>query len=319
MADSTKRGEQDNEAVAMGRRLRRGFWLGIISAAFAVSIIATVAAYADALAPAGSAGGEEPAGGAVVDIHSSSTVTRPTTVASSWTQSPTFVPPAPAAALSPEAEALVAEANARSGVRIVTEGQDWGDDGAAQAANIGAVISAWQRLPLRVTSSVVDHPHGALQVLSNEQGRTSGGWQPYGDVSVSFYTNSDQGIEGYRPANQIVLATGSGEETVLHELLHAYAFRNVDADEYVAAFLDGEMRSFMQASGWRLLVSDATLLANAHRPWDEVNALFAYEGSGPGNAANPLEGFATAGAKFYTSAGSGAEWPEFAWFEENLS
>lgn len=262
---------------------------------------------------AGPAGTDEPA--VTGDAHSSSSVMSPTPVASSWSQSPVFVPPAPAAALGPSAQSLVGYANETLGIEIATEGQDWGDTDLEQAENIGAVVSAWQRLPLQVTSSIVDHPHGTLQVLSNQQGRTSGGWQPYGDVATSFYTNSDQGVEGYRVSHQVVLATGADEETVLHELLHAYALRNVAADEYVAAFIDDEMQSFMAATGWAMLVSGAELIENAHQPWHVVNGLFAYVGTGA-DAANPLEAFASAGAAHY--AGNACDCPESAWFEENL-
>lgn len=278
-----------------------------------------------ALAPAGSAGAATDSSDAnpaeagepgTVDAFTSSSVLSPTPVASSWTQSPVIVPPAPAAPLSPTAEALVAYANATFGIEIVTDGQDWGDDDAEQEQNIGVVVSAWQRLPLQVTSSVVEHPHGKLQVLSNKQGRTAGGWQPYGDVPTSFYTNSDQGATAYHASNQIVLATGSAEDTVLHELLHAYALRNVGADEYVSAFLDEEMQSFMAASGWQMLVSDDELMVNANVPWDVVNGFFAYTGSGPGGG-NPLEGFASAGAEFYGADPIG-DLPEFDWFAANL-
>lgn len=318
MADNAETGEQNKtDAGTKARKLSRGFWLAIIGGAASAGVLAAIVAYGDAPAPAGSSGAVESGGEAVAEVRASSTVSSPTTVASSWTRSPVVVPPAPAAPLSPSAEALVADANAELGIQIVTDGQDWGDDASEQAGNIEAVISAWQRLPLRVTSSVVEHPHGTLQVLSNQQGRTSGGWQPYGDVTTSFYTNSDQGAEGYHASNQIVLATGSSEETVLHELLHAYALRNVGPDEYVVAFLGEEMRSFMGASGWRLLVSEDTLLANAHEPWDVVDGMFAYDGSGAGGS-NPLEAFASTGAHFYTYGDSASDRPEFAWFEANL-
>jgi hypothetical protein len=278
-----------------------------------------------ALAPSDSAGAASDLSGtasvgedgpaALSDAYSSSTVLSPTPVASSWAQSPVFVPPAPAAPLAPAAEALVAYANGAFGIDIITEGQDWGDDEAAQTANIGAVVSAWQRLPLQVTSSIVEHPHGGLQILSNEQGRTSGGWQPYGNVATSFYTNSDQGVEGYRASHQIVLATGADLDTALHELLHAYALRGAGADEYVAAFLADELQSFMGATGWQMLISEDGLLASSHEPWDVVNSLFAYAGAGPA-ASNPLEAFASAGAAYYAGGGDGS--PEAAWFAANL-
>ena len=241
-------------------------------------------------------------------------------VASSWSQGPAPVPPAPAAELTPSASALVAYASKQFGIEIETSGQDWGAGEREQVANIGAVVSAWERLPVSVASAVADHAHGSLVILSNQQGRTTGGWQPYGDAVTSFYTNSDQGVDGYGASHQIVLATGAGVTTVLHELFHAYEMRNVGADQYVAALLDDEMLSFMETAGWRLLVSEQELLANAHEPWETVNSLFAYEGLAPaGHAANPLEDFASAGAIFY---GNDDRAPELAdrwdWFSTNL-
>lgn len=268
-------------------------------------------------------GGAAPAGGAgtvvVEDGQSSSTVVSPTPVASSMSQSPVYVPPAPAEPLGTSAAALVAYAENELGIEIVTDGQDWGDNDDDQSANVGAVVSAWQRLPLQVTSSIVQHPHGTLKVLSNEQGRTEGGWQPHGDVATSFYTNSDQGVEGYRLSHQVVLATGANEETVLHELLHGYSLRNVEADDYAAVFLQDEMKSFMAATGWELVVSESDLVATMRHPWDAINALFAQGASSCFDAANPLEAFATAGAHYYGGNEFYAGCPEFNWFAENLS
>ena len=241
--------------------------------------------------------------------------------ASSWSQGPVSVPPAPAAELTPSAAALVAYANEQFGIEIEIDGQDWGADKGEQVANIGAVVSAWERLPESVASAVADHAHGSLVVLSNQQGRTTGGWQPYGDVVTSFYTNSDQGVDGYGASHQIVLATGADVTTVLHELFHAYEMRNVGADQYVAALLDDEMQSFMETAGWRLLVSEQELLANAHEPWETLNRLFVYEGLAPaGHASNPLEDFASAGAIFYgNDDGSSLGQPDVSdWFSTNL-
>lgn len=262
----------------------------------------------------------------------SATVVSPTPIASSWSSTPTFDPPAPAPPISPAAAALAADTEARFGVDIVLEDQDWGADEAEQLANIGAVASAMELVPLRVTSSVVAGPLGTLTVLSNREGRTHDGWKPYGGVPRSFYTNSDQGAGGWRPANQIVLATGSGAMTVAHEMLHAWTFRNVGPDRYVLALLGDEMRSFMAAAGWEQVAADDEVRASVHEDWQTVNSLFAYAGpdltfvdqSGYRTrfeASNPLEAIASLGAIYYArpSAMPLPAWPGiWAWFDASL-
>ncbi len=263
---------------------------------------------------------------------SSSIVQAPATIASSWSASP-----APAAADSapralPAAETLAQEASSRYGVHIVLDGQDWGPDEASQTANVAAVISAIDRLPVRVTSSVVANPQGALTFVSNQRGRTLDGWQPYGGFPIAFYTNSDQGPAGTRPANEVVLITGSADLSIAHEILHAYQFRGVAPDRYVLALLGDEMRSFMAATGWHQLASDDEVAAAATQPWESVNALFAYGGrpltylTAAGSPItltppNPLEAFAVAGSIYYARPpGMGLPaWPEYwAWFSQNL-
>ena len=240
-------------------------------------------------------------------------------VASSWSQAPEFEPPAPASSLSPSAMALVTYAADQFGIEIATEGQDWGATDVEQVANIGAVVDAWEKLPASVSAAVGDHAHGSLKILSNQQGRTIGGWQPYGDGATTFYTNSDQGVSGHGASHQIVLATGAGTETVLHEMFHAYEMRNVGADQYVAAMLDEEMLSFMETAGWQLLVSQDDLLANAHETWETIDSLFAYEGSDVSHGSNPLEAFASSAAIFYGDDGSMLDQPEVSdWFTANL-
>jgi len=239
-------------------------------------------------------------------------------VASSWSQAPDFEPSAPASSLSPSAMALVTYAADQFGIEIETEGQDWGATDAEQVANIGAVVGAWEKLPASVSAAVGDHAHGSLKILSNQQGRTFGGWQPYGDGATTFYTNSDQGASGYSASHQIVLATGADDGTVLHEMFHAYEMRNVGADQYVAAMLDEEMLSFMETAGWRLLVSEDDLLANAHESWETIDSLFAYEGPDIGHGSNPLEAFATTAAIFYGDD-SALDQPDVSdWFSTNL-
>lgn len=256
----------------------------------------------------------------------------PEVVASSWSMAPLPVEAKPAPAPEPSAVGLAQEAQERFGIRIVLEGQDWGANEASQVVNIRAVISAMERMPRRVISAVVGHPHGPLTFVSNREGRTLQGWQPYGGFPIGYYTNSDQGPQGAGPANQVVLVTGSTDMSIGHEILHAYQFRNVGPDQYVLAMLGEEMRSFAQATGWRQLGSDEDIRQAADDPWEVFNSLFVYEGrpltyATTGGAtttispANPLEAFAIAGSIYYTRPAwmPLPDWPEYwAWFASHL-
>lgn len=262
----------------------------------------------------------------------SSSVQAPRTAASSWSAGPTPVPPAPAPPAASEAARLAAGASEAYGVRIVLEGQDWGPDEASQVANVQAVISAIDRLPDTVISAVVAHAHGPLAFVSNHQGRTQDGWQPYGDHPMTYYTNSDQGPGGYRASNQLVASVGATSISIGHEILHAYQFRNVGPDEYALALLQPEMRSFMEATGWRQSGSDEEVRQAAHQPWSALDSLYVYEGrplsystaSGVTSTitpANPIEAFAATGSIYYTRPSwmPLPDWPEYwAWFRANL-
>jgi hypothetical protein len=268
----------------------------------------------------------------VVDDPSSSTVQSPTTVGSSWFAGPAPVAPAAAPEAGTEAERLAAEAARTYGVSIVLAGQDWGATERAQAANVGAVISAMDRLPDTVISAVVAHPHGPLTFVSNDQGRTLDGWQPYGAHPMTYYTNSDQGPNGYHVANLVVLSVGATSSSIGHEILHAYTARDVGPDEYAQSLLSPEMRSFMAAAGWRQTGSDEEVLAAKDQPWSVLDSLYVYEGrpltyttgSGGGStlvAANPFEAFAIAGSMYYTRPAwmPQPDWPEYwAWFQSHL-
>jgi hypothetical protein len=271
-------------------------------------------------------------GGAGSGPVSSAVSASPTPVASSWSSTPVFDPPAPAPPLTAAAVSLAEETEGRFGIDVVLDGQDWGADEAEQTANIGAVASAFESLPLRVTSSISAGPNGTLAVLSNREGRTQDGWKPYGGTARSFYTNSDQGPQGYRPANEIVLSTGARPMTVAHEMIHAWTFRDVGPDEYVLALLGDEIGSFMDASGWTQLGSDDEVRAASREPWETVNALFRYDGpelrfeNENGNGltlenANPLEAIASLGAIYYARPATmplpawTALWD---WFDANL-
>jgi len=262
----------------------------------------------------------------------SSTSQEPNAVASSWTASPELALPEPAPPVASDASSLAADAEQRLGVRIALEGQDWGPDAASQAANVRAVISAVERLPETITSSIVAGPGGPLTFVSNRNGRTAAGWQPYGAFAMTYYTNADHGPAGVTASNQVVLATGSSAMSIGHEILHAYQFRSTAPERYALALLGDEMRSFMRATGWRWAGTDDQVRAAADDPWDVLNALFRYDGralqyvtrSGATvnlTPANPLEAFAVAGSVYYTRPAGVPlpAWPEYwAWFDQNL-
>ena len=270
--------------------------------------------------------------GVAVPEASSSTVQDPTTAASSWSAGPTPLPSAPAPPATSDALRLAAEANEAYGVRIVVDGQDWGAEDAAQTANVQAVISAIDRLPDTVISAVVAHAGGPLTFVSNDEGRTLDGWQPYGGHPMTYYTNSDQGPAGYHASNQVVLSVGATSASVGHEILHAYQFRNVGPDEYALVLLQPEMRSFMEAVGWRQTGSDEEVRQAVGQPWSALDSLYVYEGraltySTTGGAtstitaANPIEAFAIAGSFYYTRPSwiLLPEWPEYwAWFRADV-
>lgn len=261
----------------------------------------------------------------------------PAPVASSWMAAPTPAPQPPPPS-SPESRelALVREAETRFGIRLMLEGQDWGPDEANRLANLGAAIDAFGRLPAQVRSAIGPaHPHGPLHFLSNSHGRTLLGWQPYGDFPIGFYTNSDRDQGGsLAPANQVVLIPGFSDISIGHELLHAYQFRAAPPGRYGLAIIGAEMKSFMNAVGWRQIGSDQeiTEAAAADATWQEFNALFVYEGrqltylTSAGTMTtltppNPLEAYAVAGSFYYTRPADLAlpDWPEYwMWFQANL-
>ena len=267
-----------------------------------------------------------------VDEPTSSAVQSPATAASSWSAGPTPVAPAAAPEPATEAQRLAAEAARTYGVHIVLEGQDWGPTAQAQADNVRAVISAMDRLPDTVISAVIAHPQGPLAFVSNNEGRTLDGWQPYGSHPMTYYTNSDQGPNGYHAANQVVLSVGATSSSIGHEIMHSYQARNVGADEYALALLEPDMRSFMAATGWRQTGTDEEVHAAKDQPWSVLDSLYVYEGraltytTGSGGdstlvAANPFEAFAIAGSMYFTRPAwmPQPEWSEYwAWFDSNL-
>ncbi|MCH6556065.1 MAG: hypothetical protein IH797_05600, partial [Chloroflexi bacterium] len=305
-----------NDGVARRRRFpSRGFFIGMGAAVMFAILLAVMGAIA-----AGS-----PSEGLVPDADyttdltaespeaeaTSSTVQNPTTIASSWSAGPTPVSPAPAPPAASDAVRLAGEADEAYGVRIVVDGQDWGADDAAQTANVQAVISAIDRLPATVISAVVAHVNGPLTFVSNDQGSTLDGWQPYGGQPMTYYTNSDQSIAGYQASNQVVLSVGATSMSIGHEIFHAYQFRSVGPDQYALALLQPEVRSFMEAVGWRQIGSDEEVRQTVNQPWSALDSLYAYEGraltyttaggsTGTITAPNPVEAFAITGSMYYT-------------------
>ncbi len=274
---------------------------------------------------------DEPAAVAVPE-PTSSIVEAPRTAASSWSMEPTLAPPAPAPPSAPEAVRLAAEAGEGYDVRIVLDGQDWGPSEASQVTNVQAVISAIDRLPDTVISAVVAHVNGPVTFVSNNEGRTLDGWQPYGGNPMTYYTNSDQGPGGSHASNQVVISVGATSISVGHEILHSYQFRNVSVDEYALALLQPEMRSFMAATGWRQSGSDEQVRQTINQPWSALNSLYVYEGrpltysisSGATSTfapSNPIEAFAATGSIYYTRPSwmLQPDWPEYwAWFSANV-
>ena len=262
----------------------------------------------------------------------SSIVKNPTTIASSWSAGPTPASPAPAPSAASDAVRLAVEAEEAYGVRIVVDGQDWGTDDAAQTANVRAVISAIDRLPATVISAVVAHVNGPLTFVSNDQGSTLDGWQPYGGQPMTYYTNSDQSIAGYQASNQVVLSVGATSMSIGHEIFHGYQFRSVGPDQYALALLQPEVRSFMEAVGWRQTGSDEEIRQTVNQPWSELDSLYVYEGraltysstngaTSTISAANPAEAFAIAGSFYYTRPSwmPLPDWPEYwSWFQANV-
>ena len=249
--------------------------------------------------------------------------------ASSWSMTPFPQPQSGEITnLTPAAAALAGDLATRYGVVIAVGGQDWGATVAQQEMNVGAVQQAFAILPPAVTEAVTADAANPLTILSNAGGRTLAGAQPYGADAPSFYTNID-GIA----ANQVVVRPGTDAMTIAHEVLHAYQLRHEAPGEYVRALLGDEMRSFMQATGWRQVASDDAVMAVSGEPWAATNSLFVYEGraltyTAAGGASvtlrpdNPLEAYATIGALYYQYRATGnlPDWAEYwAWFEANLA
>src|SRR3989304_1572865 len=67
---------------------------------------------------------------------------------------------------------ILSEVHERYAIEIVTEGQAWDEPGLQNVAD------ALSRLPDHVVRRLGNRYYGELQVLSNEDGEASDGWQP---------------------------------------------------------------------------------------------------------------------------------------------
>ncbi len=142
---------------------------------------------------------------------------------------------------------IIAEIRERYAVEMVGEDQAWSE------ASLNAIADALGRLPSHVVRRLGNRYYGRLQELSNPDGVTVDGWQPFAK-GVNFYSN-------YNRRNQLVLVPNQGTRTVLHELGHAYQMREVPSNRYAWVFFQTEMREFMVAAGWELVSSDEEVAA----------------------------------------------------------
>ena len=178
----------------------------------------------------------------------------------------------------------VDEARDRYGVEIVLEGQSW------DALTLQAVMDALSLLPPHVVQNLGSPFYGRLYILCNRDARTLSGQSLYSS-GVNFYSNNDG-------RNELVLVPDQGTRTVLHELGHAYQMRLTPPGRYAWVFFQQEMRDFMQATGWRLLSSDAEVAA-AH---DQTELRFAYDGPQVWSYLSfpdPVEDYASSFALFF--------------------
>jgi hypothetical protein len=178
----------------------------------------------------------------------------------------------------------VQQARDSYGVEIVTDGQTWDD------ASLNSVLDALSKLPPHVINQLGSRTYGRLYILSNDQSRSLSGANVYSS-GANFYSNNDG-------RNELVLYPDQGTKTVLHELGHAYQLRMTPAGRYAWVFFQQEMRDFMQATGWRLLSSDAEVAAAV----DQTQLSFAYDGPQVWQFMSnndPLEDYANSFALFF--------------------
>ena len=193
-----------------------------------------------------------------------------------------FLPLLTAAAASPVCQ--VQQARDSYGVEIVTDGQNWDE------TSLNVVLDALSRLPPHVVKQLGSRIHGRLYILSNPDSRSLSGAKVYSS-GANFYSNNDG-------RNELVLYPNQGTLTVLHELGHAYQLRLTPPGRYAWVFFQDEMRDFMQATGWRLVSSDAEVAA----AMDQTQLTFAYDGPQVWQFMSnfdPLEDYANSFALFF--------------------
>jgi hypothetical protein len=178
----------------------------------------------------------------------------------------------------------VEEARLRYGVDIVVEGQTW------DQPSLDAVLGALERLPPHVVGNLGNPDYGPLRILSNSQAATLSGDRPY-SLPANFYYNNEE-------RNEIVLVPFQDTLTILHEMGHAYQMRGVPAARYGWAYLDPEMRDFMDTTGWRLLDSEEEV----RNSWDGTELRFKYDGEPVWQGLSredPIEDYANSFAFFF--------------------
>jgi len=218
-------------AFAWGRDSSDAEPAGIVADSVMTPAARTIAASASAAAT----GTKSPAlapSPQITDASSAAPTVEPATLSATaaptedgaWSATPSVSTPAPSTDLASSAAALASSLEIQYGVRIVTEGQDWGSDENEQLRNIGALGAALAGVPASVRSAIASNVGGALTYLSNDGGRTEAGWQPYSNRQANYYSNED--VAGTDvAANQIVLQPGSTAQTIAHEMMHAYQMR----------------------------------------------------------------------------------------------
>ncbi len=175
------------------------------------------------------------------------------------------------------------------------------------AVSAGNVSRAMALLPQSVQEQLGNPTLGPIQVLVNFEGRTSSGYQPYGQAANFFSTNEGR--------NEVVLYPQQSVFTIVHELGHAYNLRNSPPGNYAWVLLEPEMQSFMAASGWTVV----TPVEQIAQMYDHSQVIFSYHGAliWPLLSRNdPLEDFANSFADYFVNPDDLAtRSPErYAWF-----
>jgi hypothetical protein len=188
---------------------------------------------------------------------------------------------------------------ARSIQLIGSEGWD-----PISASNVNLAMAA---LPDYVQAQLGNPALGPVSILVNFEGRTSSGYQPYGQAANFFSTN-----EGH---NEVVLYPQQSVFTIVHELGHAYNLRNSPAGNYAWVLLEPEMQSFMEVAGWQVLTPPEEIA----QMYDHSQVAFNYVGAPVWTSLSrndPLEDFANSFADYFVSPSdlAGRSPERFAWF-----